>query len=107
MAGSIPKVLVLGHSFIKRLKNDLDKNFDRRASRTFGLVGTAEVHLPETGGRTVGELKSYDLHVVCLRAVVSYFLCCTQKRDVCVTPSLIVFQRPAGFPRSWEHALIG
>ena len=23
------------------------------------------------------------------------------------TPSLIVFQRPAGFPRSWEHAVIG
>ena len=44
MAGSIPKVLVLGHSFVKRLKNDLDKNFDHRASRTFGLVGTAEVH---------------------------------------------------------------
>ena len=33
--------------------------------------------------------------------------CCTRKRDVCVTPSLIVFQHPAGFPRSWEHAVIG
>ena len=44
MAGSIPKVLVLGHSSLKRVKNDLDKNFDHRASRTFGLVGTAEVH---------------------------------------------------------------
>ena len=29
------------------------------------------------------------------------------KRDVCVTPSLIVLQRPAGFPRFWEHAVIG
>ena len=64
MAGSIPKVLVLGHSFVKRLKNDLDKNFDHWASRTFGLVRTAEVHLQGTGGRTVGKLKSYDLHVV-------------------------------------------
>ena len=53
MAGNIPKVVVLGHSFVKRLKNDLDKNFDHQASRTFGLVGTA-----------VGKLKSYDLHVV-------------------------------------------
>ena len=45
------------------------------------------------------------------------FLACVQtspisfvargKRDVCVTPSLIVFQRPAGFPRFWEHAVIG
>ena len=43
----------------------------------------------------------------CLRADVSYFLCCTRRRDVCVMPSLIVFQHPAGFPRSWEHALIG
>ena len=32
----------------------------------------------------------------CLGADVSYFLCCTRKRDVCVTPSLIVFQRSAG-----------
>ena len=30
-----------------------------------------------------------------------------EKRDVCVTPSLIVHQRTAGFPRSWEHAVIG
>ena len=51
MAGSIPKVLVLGHSFVNRLKNDLDKNFDHRASRTFG-------------DHTVGKLQSYDLHVV-------------------------------------------
>ena len=43
----------------------------------------------------------------CLRADVSYFLCYTRERDVCVTPSLIVFQRSAGFPRSWEHAVIG
>ena len=34
--------------------------------------------------------------VCCLRTDVSYFLYCTRKRDVCVTPSLIVFQRPAG-----------
>jgi len=64
MAGSIPKILVLGHSFVKRLKNDLDKNLDHRASTTFGLVGTAEVHLQGIGGRTVGKLKSYDLLVV-------------------------------------------
>ena len=64
MAGSIPKVLVLGHSFVKRLKSDLDKNFNHRASRTFGLVGTAQVHLQGTDGRTVGKLQPYNLHVV-------------------------------------------
>ena len=63
--GSIPKVLVRGHSFVKRLKKDLDKNFHHRASRTFGLVGTAEVHLQGTGSRIVGNLQPYDLHVVC------------------------------------------
>ena len=30
----------------------------------------------------------------CRRLPISF--CCTRKRDVCVTPSLIVFQRPAG-----------
>ena len=32
----------------------------------------------------------------CLRADVSCFLCCTRKKDVCITQSLIGFQRPAG-----------
>ena len=40
------------------------KNLDHWDSRTFGLVGTAEVHLQRTGGRTVGKLQSYNLHVV-------------------------------------------
>ena len=62
--GSVPKVLILGHSFVKRLKNDLDNNFDVRATSTFGLVGTAEVHLYGIGGRTVEKIKSYDLPVV-------------------------------------------
>ena len=42
--------------------------------------------------------KVIELSACCLRADVSYFLCCTRKRDVCVMPSLIVFQCPAGFP---------
>ena len=29
----------------------------------------------------------------CLRTDVSYLLCCTRKRDICVTQSLIVFKR--------------
>ena len=32
----------------------------------------------------------------CLRADVSYFLCCTRKRDVCVTPSLQCSSVPLG-----------
>ena len=42
-----------------------------------------------------------------LRAEVSYFLCFTQKRDVCITVSLIVFQHPAVFQEFMESALIG
>ena len=59
------------------------------------------------GGGGAGKTIEICCWCCCLRADVSYFLCCTRKRDVCVTPSLIVFQRPAGFPRSWEHAVIG
>ena len=42
-----------------------------------------------------------------LRADVSYFLCFTRKGDVCVTPSLIVFQYPAVFFFPGIHAVLG
>ena len=45
MAAAIPSVLVLGHSFVKRLKRDLHSQFDPRAVRSFNLTGTATVHL--------------------------------------------------------------
>ena len=44
----------------------------------------------------VAEKRDYIYFFTCLRAEVSYFLCCTRYMDVCGTPSLIVFQRPAG-----------
>ena len=64
MAERVPKVLILGHSFVKRLQSDLEKKFDHRVSTTFGLVGTAEVHLYGVGCRTVAKIKNYDLEVV-------------------------------------------
>ena len=64
MAAAIPSVLVLGHSFVKRLKRDLHSQFDPRAVRSFNLTGTATVHLHGVGGRTVAKLRSFDLHVV-------------------------------------------
>ena len=64
MAAAIPAVLVLGHSFVKRLKRDLHSQFDPRAVRSFNLTGTATVHLHGVGGRTVAKLRSLDLHVV-------------------------------------------
>ena len=63
-----------------------------------------KTHLQTTIVVGIKLIKTFRFY--CLRADVSYFLCCTRKRDVYVTPSLIVFQRPAGFPRSWKHAVI-
>ena len=34
MASSVPSVLVLGHSFIRRLRDDLRSHFDSRADNT-------------------------------------------------------------------------
>ena len=68
------------------LKNDKKSTFSKGVSPQFLSKNWTFYHLCFLG-------KSRQS---CLRADVSYFLCCTRKRDVCVTPSLIVFQRPAG-----------
>ena len=60
----MPKVLILGHSFVKRLQSDLKTTFDARAVSNFRLEGTATVNLFGVGGRTVEKLRRYDLHVV-------------------------------------------
>lgn len=59
-----PKVLVLGHSFVRRMAHDLKANFDPRASETFNLRGNIPVHLHGIGGRTVKKLIQFDLDVV-------------------------------------------
>lgn len=64
MANAVPKVLILGHSFVKRLQSDLKVPFDARADSNFHLEGTATVHLFGVGGRTVEKLRRHDLHVV-------------------------------------------
>ena len=46
MASSPPTVLVLGHSFVRRLSSDLRSNFDARAAKHFNLLGDAVIHLP-------------------------------------------------------------
>jgi len=62
--GGVPTILLLGHSFIRRLKEDLSRAFDVRASLEFGLHGVANVHLHGVGGRTVAKLHTFDLGVV-------------------------------------------
>ena len=64
MAEVVPKALILGHSFVRRLKRDLELGFDSCAAYDFRLRGTASVHLHGVGGRTVQTLQENDLHVV-------------------------------------------
>ena len=54
--GSRPLVtLILGHSFVRRLRHDLETGFDQRAKQNFNLdhEGTASVFMHGVGGRTV------------------------------------------------------
>ena len=51
-AFSVPSVVVLGSSFIRRLRDDLRSHFDSRADDTFGLSDDANVHLHGVAGLT-------------------------------------------------------
>ena len=64
MSSGVPSVLILGHSFVKRLKRDLRSNFDPRTDGDFKLWGTVSVHFHGVGGCTVAKLRSSDRHVV-------------------------------------------
>ena len=64
MASSPPTVLILGHSFVRRLSSNLRSNFDDRAAEHFNLLGDAVIHLHGVGGRTVKKLCLDDLGVV-------------------------------------------
>ena len=56
MASSLPTVLLFGHSFIRRLRDDLRTQFDPRADKAFKLSKDAIAHLHGVGGRTVRKL---------------------------------------------------
>ena len=49
MYSGVPSVLILGHSFVKRLKRDLRSHFDSRAGGNFNLGGTVSVSLHDIG----------------------------------------------------------
>lgn len=61
MAGGVPKALILGHSFVKRLSRDIITGFDPRMDLAFGLEGSVSVRLSGVGGRTVDKLRRFDL----------------------------------------------
>ena len=63
MACPLPSVLLLGHSFIQCLRDDLRLHFNSRADGTFGLSDDAIVHSHGVGGLTVAKLRR-DLGIV-------------------------------------------
>ena len=60
---ALSTVLVLGHSFVRRLKSDLKFQLDSRMSPSFKLDGTARIYMHGIGGRTVTKLRKYDFGV--------------------------------------------
>ena len=64
MAEGLSKVLILGHSFVKRLSRDIQLGSDSRIDASFGLQGSAAVKLYGVGGRTVQKLRAYDLDIL-------------------------------------------
>lgn len=60
MALCVPKVIIVGHSFVRRLSCDLEQQFDDRAKRNFDLKHV-DVRLLEVGGRTAKKIKDFDL----------------------------------------------
>ena len=64
MASPAATVLILGHSFVKRLQSDIETGFDSRVDGNFNLHGSAFVHMFGVGGRTVSKLQAHDLNVI-------------------------------------------
>ena len=67
MSDFIPKVLIFGHSFVRRLHDDLVKGFDSRAKQNFNLAGSgvyACLKGTVTGGRTVEKVRKYDISAI-------------------------------------------
>ena len=60
MALYVPKVMILGHSFVRRLSGDLENHFDDRAKSNFDLEDV-KVRLFGVGRRTVKKLKQLDV----------------------------------------------
>ena len=63
MSVCAPTILILGHSFVRRLKDDLAARFDARAAPNFHLPESGHVSLVGTGG-TVDKLNKYDLSLL-------------------------------------------
>lgn len=58
-----PKCIILGHSFVRRLKDDLLDGFDPRAKQGFDIKDV-NIRLSGIGGRTVAKTLRFDLPTV-------------------------------------------
>ena len=58
-----PRVLILGHSFIRRLHGFIESNHGHLAL-AFGLSSSALISWHGVGGRTVAKTKKFDLHIL-------------------------------------------
>ena len=64
VGNSKPDVLVLGHSFVRRLKCDLINGFHPKAHVNYDLA-SVNITIVGTGGRTVPKLMQYDsVHIM-------------------------------------------
>lgn len=75
MAVNLPKVHILGHSFVKHLSQDLSRGFDDRTDLNFGLQGSLSVHLYGMGGRTIDKLCAFSLGIINSLAPMTSLIC--------------------------------
>ena len=64
MTSDLPKALIIGHSFVKRLYFDLQRGFDQRTRSDFHLSSRVRVSMFGVGGRTVAKIWKYDFPVI-------------------------------------------
>ena len=64
MLHCLANVVILGLSFVRRLKCDLNAAFNSRTNTNFELSQSASIHLHGVVGRTVEKLKKFDLSVI-------------------------------------------
>ena len=64
MSVCAPTILILGHSFVRRLEDNLAAHFDARAAPNFYLPESGHVSLVGTGGRPVDKFNKYDLSLL-------------------------------------------
>ena len=58
------RILILGHSFIRRLRSFIERNHEYDLSLDFNLTEHVVVGWHGVGGRTVQKINQYDLDVV-------------------------------------------